>query len=54
MITVDDPLTAVYVAKDVEIVDCNALTLDLKENIKHEGGKLVYCDVILHTLIMYL
>ena len=46
MITGDNPLTAVHVAKDVEIVDRDALILDLKENPKHEAGKLVYYDVI--------
>ena len=54
MITVDNLLIAVYVAKDVETIDCNALILDLKENTKHEAGKLVYCDVTLHTLILFL
>ena len=54
MITVDNPLTAVHVTKYVEIVDCNALILDLKENTKHEAGKLVYCDVTLHTLFLFL
>ena len=54
MITGDNPLTAVHVAKDVEIVDRDALILDLKENPKHEAGKLVYCDVTLHTLILFL
>ena len=46
MITSDNPLIAVHVAKDVEIFDCNALILNLKENPKHEAGKLVYYDVI--------
>ena len=54
MITVDNPLTAVHVAKGVETADRNALILDLKENTKHEAGKLVYCDVTLHTLILLL
>ena len=54
MITDDKPLTAVHVAKDVEIVDRDALILDLKENPKHEAGKLVYCDVIMHPLILSL
>ena len=54
MITGDNPLTAVHVAKDVEIVDRDALILDLKENPKHEAGKLLYCDVILHMLILSL
>lgn len=39
MITGDNPLTAVHVAKDVEIVDREALILDLKENPAHEGGE---------------
>jgi cation-transporting ATPase 13A1 len=38
MITGDNPLTAVHVARDVEIVDREALILDLKENPAHEGG----------------
>ena len=54
MITGDNPLTAVHVAKDVEIVDRDALILDLKENTKHEAGKLLYCDVIPHMLILSL
>ena len=40
MITGDNPLTAVHVAKDVEIMDRDALILDLKENATHDGGKL--------------
>jgi cation-transporting ATPase 13A1 len=39
MITGDNPLTAVHVAKDVEIMDREALILDLKENPAHEGGE---------------
>jgi cation-transporting ATPase 13A1 len=38
MITGDNPLTAVHVARDVEIVDREALILDLKENAKSETG----------------
>lgn len=38
MITGDNPLTAVHVARDVEIVDRDALILDLKENPAHEAG----------------
>ena len=38
MITGDNPLTAVHVARDVEIVDRDALILDLKENPANEGG----------------
>ncbi|KAH7929975.1 hypothetical protein BV22DRAFT_1191634 [Leucogyrophana mollusca] len=37
MITGDNPLTAVHVARDVEIVDREALILDLKENPAHEA-----------------
>ena len=41
MITGDNPLTALHVARDVEIVDREALILDLKENPAYETGKLV-------------
>ncbi|KAK0496969.1 endoplasmic reticulum Ca-transporting P-type ATPase [Armillaria luteobubalina] len=37
MITGDNPLTAVHVARDVEIVDREALILDLKEDAAHEA-----------------
>ncbi|KAH9475933.1 Manganese-transporting ATPase 4 [Psilocybe cubensis] len=37
MITGDNPLTAVHVAREVEIVDRDALILDLAENPKHEA-----------------
>lgn len=40
MITGDNPLTAVHVARDVEIVDREALILDLKENPVHEKGNV--------------
>ena len=40
MITGDNPLTALHVARDVEIVDREALILDLKENPACETGKL--------------
>lgn len=42
MITGDNPLTAVHVAREVEIVDRDALILDLKENPSHPGGKSTY------------
>ena len=42
MITGDNPLTAVHIARDVEIVDREALILDLKENSKHEAGEFVH------------
>ena len=38
MITGDNPLTIVHVASDVEIVDRDALILDLREDPAHEGG----------------
>ena len=41
MITGDNPLTAVHVARDVEIVDREALILDLRENPAHEAGKFL-------------
>ncbi|TRM59042.1 hypothetical protein BD626DRAFT_437524 [Schizophyllum amplum] len=44
MITGDNPLTAVHVARDVEIVDREALILDLKENPSSER------DLIWHTV----
>ncbi len=39
MITGDNPLTAVHVAQDVEIVDRDVLILDVRENPAHEAGK---------------
>ena len=42
MITGSNPLTAVHVVRYVEIVDWEALILDLKENTKSESGKLSY------------
>jgi len=38
MITGDNPLTAVHVAREVEIVDREALILDLAENPQHDEG----------------
>lgn len=42
MITGDNPLTAVHVARDVEIVDREALILDLKEGATKETGKTIF------------
>ena len=39
MITGDNPLTALHVAREVEIVDRDALILDLRENPAHGGGE---------------
>lgn len=39
MITGDNPLTAVHVARDVEIVDRDALILDLREGATSETGE---------------
>ena len=47
MITGDSPLTIVHVARDVEIVDRDALILDLKENPTHEAGMLTGGSVLL-------
>jgi cation-transporting ATPase 13A1 len=40
MITGDNPLTAVHVAKDVEIVDRDVMILDLKEGTTTDGEEL--------------
>lgn len=39
MITGDNPLTAVHVARDVEIVDREVLILDLREGTKDGKGR---------------
>ena len=41
MITGDNPLTAVHVAKDVEIVDREAMILDLKEGTTTDGQSAI-------------
>lgn len=40
MITGDNPLTAVHVARDVEIVDREVMILDLKEGTTSNGESL--------------
>jgi magnesium-transporting ATPase (P-type) len=42
MITGDNPLTAVHVAKEVEIVDRECLVLDVRENSTDEKGAFAY------------
>lgn len=54
MITGDNPLTAVHVAKDVEIIDREALILDLKENPAHDGGNFLSASYYLLKLIVTL
>ncbi|KAG1795219.1 hypothetical protein EV424DRAFT_1475431 [Suillus variegatus] len=49
MITGDNPLTAVHVARDVEIVDRDALILDLRENPAHEAVTSVM-DLVWRTV----
>jgi manganese-transporting P-type ATPase len=44
MITGDNPLTAVHVARDVEIVDRQTLILDLKDCPSHDGGNCFSCS----------
>ena len=50
MITGDNPLTAVHVAKDVEIVDREALILDLKENASNPKGEYLVLNVVFPLL----
>ena len=45
MITGDNPLTAVHVAREVEIVDRDVLILDAPEDQHHGGKKLVWRSV---------
>ena len=54
MITGDSPLATFHVAEVAELADRDALILELKEDPRHEAGKLVYCDVIMHPLILSL
>ncbi|KAL6304468.1 endoplasmic reticulum Ca-transporting P-type ATPase [Sparassis latifolia] len=44
MITGDNPLTAIHVAQEVEIVDRQILILDLKEKPRHQG------DLVWHNM----
>jgi magnesium-transporting ATPase (P-type) len=39
MITGDNPLTAVHVARDVEIVDRDVMILDVKEGATSDEGE---------------
>lgn len=41
MIMGNNPLTAVHVARDVEIIDREAFIMDLDENPAHPGGMLI-------------
>ena len=53
MITGDNPLTAVHVARDVEIVDREALILDLKENPAHDAGEWCgYLNLVLLPMLL--
>lgn len=45
MITGDNPLTAVHVAREVEIVDREALILDAAENAQNEQGWLLLAHI---------
>ena len=51
MITGDNPLTAVHVARDVEIVDRDVLILDVKDSAGSQSGEL---QVVLRLLLRYL
>lgn len=42
MITGDNPLTAVHVAREVDIVDRDALILDVKEGSTNERGMFLF------------
>ena len=43
MVSGNNPLAAIHVAKDVEIIDHNTLFLDLKEDTKYKAEYVVYC-----------
>lgn len=51
MITGDNPLTAVHVAREVEIVDRDVLILDAPEHNNAAGDKLIWHSVDGHTSI---
>ena len=52
MITGDNPLTAVHVAREVEIVDREALILDMAENARNEQGWLLLTHICEIELLM--
>lgn len=54
MITGDNPLTAVHVAKEVEIMDRDALILDLRENPAHDGGMYTFLKIFELDLTRFL
>lgn len=52
MITGDNPLTAVHVAQDVEIVDRDVLILDVQENAPSSSGADSQCFAALAVVIL--
>jgi magnesium-transporting ATPase (P-type) len=54
MITGDNPLTAVHVAREVEIVDRDVLILDVKEGSTDESGSFIFYLYSLLSSVMKL
>jgi magnesium-transporting ATPase (P-type) len=54
MITGDNPLTAVHVAREVEIVDRDVLILDVKEGSTDESGSFIFSLYSLLSSVMKL